>query len=207
METVGCKSGFGCCRTMRAGTGACRSCATLWRMRDTFYAWRARRESGAPDWFADRSHAPQRCRSGPIRRWWRRSFRCGGGFASGAAQAARLLERGIRKRLAGGVQHRRHPQAGRTDHAGQAAAATARPAAAFAAVKAVNDEWAVDFKGWFRTGDGARIDPLTMTDSHSRFLIDVKMVPETIAGTLPAFARRFRATSCRWRSAVTMALH
>ena len=29
--------------------------------RDTFYAWRKRRDSGEADWFADRSHAPQRC--------------------------------------------------------------------------------------------------------------------------------------------------
>src|SRR5665811_1425960 len=29
--------------------------------RDTFYAWRQRRESGEPDWFADRSHAPRHC--------------------------------------------------------------------------------------------------------------------------------------------------
>ena len=26
--------------------------------RDTFYEWRERRATGAPDWFADRSHAP-----------------------------------------------------------------------------------------------------------------------------------------------------
>jgi transposase InsO family protein len=34
-----------------------------------------------------------------------------------------------------------------------------------------NDLWSADFKGWFRTGDGKRCDPLTITDSYSRFLI------------------------------------
>ena len=29
--------------------------------RDTFYSWRARRASGAEDWFHDRSHAPLSC--------------------------------------------------------------------------------------------------------------------------------------------------
>jgi transposase-like protein len=29
--------------------------------RDTFYAWRQRREMGAADWFVDRSHAPLHC--------------------------------------------------------------------------------------------------------------------------------------------------
>jgi transposase-like protein len=32
-----------------------------------------------------------------------------------------------------------------------------------------NDVWTVDFKGWFRTGDGARCDPLTMRDLRSRY--------------------------------------
>ena len=28
-----------------------------------------------------------------------------------------------------------------------------------------NDLWCIDFKGWFRTGDGARCDPLTVSDA------------------------------------------
>jgi hypothetical protein len=34
-----------------------------------------------------------------------------------------------------------------------------------------NDLWCIDFKGWFRTGDGARCDPLTLTDAFSRYLL------------------------------------
>jgi len=34
-----------------------------------------------------------------------------------------------------------------------------------------NAVWSVDFKGWFRTGDGARCDPLTLADRASRFLL------------------------------------
>lgn len=41
----------------------------------------------------------------------------------------------------------------------------------FAAVTAPHDVWAVDFKGWFRTGDGARCDPLTVSDAWSRYLL------------------------------------
>jgi hypothetical protein len=40
------------------------------------------------------------------------------------------------------------------------------------AAEAANDEWAADFKGWFRTQDQRRVDPLTITDSHTRFLIE-----------------------------------
>jgi transposase InsO family protein len=36
---------------------------------------------------------------------------------------------------------------------------------------APNDIWCVDFKGWFRTGDGATCYPLTVTDAFSRYLL------------------------------------
>ena len=36
---------------------------------------------------------------------------------------------------------------------------------------APNEVWTIDFKGWFRTGDGARCDPLTLVDEDSRFLL------------------------------------
>jgi putative transposase len=36
---------------------------------------------------------------------------------------------------------------------------------------AANQVWCADFKGWFRTGNGRRCTPLTITDAHSRFLL------------------------------------
>src|SRR5579864_2246648 len=41
----------------------------------------------------------------------------------------------------------------------------------FGAVTAANEAWCADFKGWFRTGDGLRCDPLTISDAHSRMLL------------------------------------
>ena len=34
-----------------------------------------------------------------------------------------------------------------------------------------NATWCGDFKGWFRTGDGSRCDPLTISDAFSRYLL------------------------------------
>jgi putative transposase len=45
-----------------------------------------------------------------------------------------------------------------------------------------NAVWAMDYKGWFRVGDGTRCDPLTITDAFSRYLICCK------AGTIPGSA-------------------
>lgn len=36
-----------------------------------------------------------------------------------------------------------------------------------------------NFKGWFRTGDGQRIDPLTISDAHSRYLLHSQAVEKT----------------------------
>lgn len=40
-----------------------------------------------------------------------------------------------------------------------------------------NMVWTVDFKGWFRTGDGTRVEPLTVRDLFSRFLLAIVLLP------------------------------
>ena len=54
-----------------------------------------------------------------------------------------------------------------------------------------NDRWCIDFKGWFRTADGQRCDPLTLTDAYSRFLIECRIVPPTTEGVRPLAERAF----------------
>jgi putative transposase len=41
----------------------------------------------------------------------------------------------------------------------------------FLAVDAPNAVWCADFKGWFRTGEGRRCDPLPISDAMSRYLL------------------------------------
>jgi putative transposase len=55
-----------------------------------------------------------------------------------------------------------------------------------------NHLWAVDHKGWVRLGDGARCEPLTVTDSFSRFLIAVQGCASTRQEEArPIFERAF----------------
>jgi transposase InsO family protein len=42
-----------------------------------------------------------------------------------------------------------------------------------------NRVWCADFKGWFRAGDGTRIDPLTISDAWSRYLLRSQAVEKT----------------------------
>ena len=49
----------------------------------------------------------------------------------------------------------------------------------FASADAPNRVWCADFKGWFKTQDGERIDPLTITDACSRYLLRCQQVEKT----------------------------
>jgi putative transposase len=49
----------------------------------------------------------------------------------------------------------------------------------FAPVSAANETWGIDFKGWFRTRDGTRCDPLTVSDTMSRYLIGCRICAQT----------------------------
>jgi putative transposase len=56
-----------------------------------------------------------------------------------------------------------------------------------------NDTWAVDLKGWFITGDGHKCEPLTITDSVSRYLIRCTHLNQhTIDYVWPVFEEAFR---------------
>jgi len=55
-----------------------------------------------------------------------------------------------------------------------------------------NHLWAVDHKGWIRLGDGTRCEPLTITDSFSRYLISVSSTTNTRAEQArPQFEKAF----------------
>ncbi len=68
-----------------------------------------------------------------------------------------------------------------------------------AAATEPNRVWCADFKGWFRTQDGERIDPLTITDAHSRYLIRCQAVEMTDTARVQAiFEAAFRECGMPW---------
>ena len=63
----------------------------------------------------------------------------------------------------------------------------------FAAANAPNRVWCGDFKGWNRTQDGTRIDPLTISDACSRYLLRCQAVEKTDTARVHAiFEAAFR---------------
>jgi len=60
------------------------------------------------------------------------------------------------------------------------------------AAQAPNEVWTADFKGWFRTADGTRCDPLTVIDACTRFVLCCRITVPSDAGVRPWFERTFR---------------
>jgi transposase InsO family protein len=67
-----------------------------------------------------------------------------------------------------------------------------RPAAGLIEASAPNESWSADFKGWFRTADGVRCEPFTVTDGYSRYLLACEAVAQVTAERVrPILTRLF----------------
>ena len=161
--------------------------------RETFYVWRGRRASGEAGWFRDRSHAVKSCafrteaelverivamrrrfaHFGPKKIRARLFLDAPGEAWPAASTIGDILKR---EGLVDPVRRRRRP------------IEQGRPARE---PLAVNSEWCVDFKGWFRTREGQRVDPLTVTDNASRYLLGVRIVRPTHEEVKPDLERLF----------------
>jgi putative transposase len=147
--------------------------------RKTIYKWLARHAAEGAAGLADRSRKPQHC---PGRltdevvaaiiaarhrwNWGPRKLRVK--LAAADPQIGWPAESTIGEVLKrAGLTHRRQPRVRTPPYA--------QP---FAAIDSANQTWCADFKGCFRTGDGMRCDPLTITDAHSRYLLRCQITPQ-----------------------------
>src|ERR671938_924876 len=168
-------------------------CRAYGLSRETFYVWLRRRAAGPADWFVDRSHAREQS-----------PHRTADEVVEAVIGAKRRFPRFGPKKLKAWLE-RHHPQAswpaastigdmlkraGLVEARAGPRRAVERGGVELAALEP-NAEWACDFKGWFRTRDGQRCDPLTITDTASRYLIDVRIAEASVAGVQPIFARVF----------------
>jgi transposase InsO family protein len=161
--------------------------------RETFYVWKRRRESGDPAWFLDRASVPGSCPGRTAAELceaviaMRRRFPRFGprkvraklleGDPSVAWPAASTMGDILKRSGLVDSTPRRRPAVSR----GDVTAGGTHP----------NEEWSIDFKGWFRTRDGRRCDPLTVVDTASRYLLTVRIVPPTLAGVRGELERLF----------------
>ncbi len=169
-------------------------CARYGVSRDVFYDWRRRRESGVGDWFEDRSHAPLSC---PHRTpaaliaqivAVRRQFRH---FGPKKVRAWLMREDPDRAWPAASTIGDILKQAGLVESRPRRRRRVPQPPGGVVAQEP-NDEWAIDFKGWVRTGDGRRCDPLTLSDTVSRYLLEARIGAISTEGVRPVLERAFR---------------
>jgi putative transposase len=58
---------------------------------------------------------------------------------------------------------------------------------------APNDVWTVDFKGWWYDPQGQRCEPLTVRDEYSRYILELRRMPDARTATVQAcFQRLFQ---------------
>lgn len=162
--------------------------------RDTFYVWKRRRDGGDARWFEDLSRAPGSCphtvrpetvsaivalrtrfpRFGPKKLKARLALDRPDVVWPAASTIGDILKR------EGLINQKRR----RAKPIGQGEI--------IAGSDVPNGEWAIDFKGWFRTLDGTRCDPLTVSDTASRYLIAARITPPTHTGVKAVLERVFR---------------
>lgn len=165
--------------------------------RKTAYKWIARFTAQGRAGLVDRRRAAQHVHNRPRRRWlgrirrWRARHPQWGAPKLRWALARRFGRQGVPSETAigrwlqrWGLCHKRHRPAPKG------------PALTWPKLTVANqpnEVWTVDFKGWFRTGDGTRVEPLTVRDLASRYLLAVVLLPRTsMAATRAAFVRIFR---------------
>jgi transposase InsO family protein len=169
-------------------------CARYGISRETFYDWKRRREKGDEYWFEDKSHAPMSCPH-------RTSVDLVEAVIAMRRRHPNFGPKKVRSRLQSERPNIEWPAASTIgDILKRAGLVTSRKCRRRAiaqgeiVVPAVlpNDEWAIDFKGWFRTADGTRCDPLTITDTATRYLIEVRILEPTYAAVVRAMERVFK---------------
>jgi putative transposase len=58
--------------------------------------------------------------------------------------------------------------------------------------QAPNEVWTVDFKGWWYDAQGKRCEPLTVRDEHSRYVLELRRLPDARTATVrQCFERLF----------------
>ena len=168
-------------------------CAAFGISRDCGYKWLARYERAGVEGLKDRSRAPHhhgRSREAELvadvlalqeRYGWgakKLRYKLGEARPGIALPAASTIGEWLAKRGLTGKRKRQRRCPPYTEP--------------FAAADRPNAVWTVDFKGWFRTGDGCRCDPLTLSDAMSRYLLGCQSVtrPDYLH-TRPVFEATF----------------
>jgi len=182
---------------LQARTGLAELCRRSGISRKTAYKWIARFQERGRRGLRDRVRSAHQLHNRPNQKWLDRLRHCKGRHPNWGAPKIYWL---LRKRFgpthlpsetaigrwlkSWGLTRRRRRHARRGP-------AIARPTLTEA--RQANEVWTADFKGWFRTGDRTKVEPLTVRDLASRYLLGFDLLPQqNIAGARLVFERLFK---------------
>ena len=165
--------------------------------RKTGYKWRRRYRTRGFDGLADRSRRPHRLAKQSAGKWRRRLQQLRRWYPRWGPKKLRCLlvehygPKGVPARSTLGRWLRAwgwtQPRARRA----RRGPVLERPG--LSPARRSNAVWTVDFKGWFRTGDGLRCEPLTVVDLFSRFILGLALLADqSYAPTRAVFVWLFR---------------
>lgn len=174
-----------------------RVCAEYGVSRRTGYKWLRRYRAGGVVALRDRSRRPQRYARQKPARWKRSVKRVRRARPSWGAKklrarlrelhpnarlpAGRTITRWLRELGLVGVAPRRARSGPLVPHPG------------LTTPRRCHQVWTIDFKGWFRTADGQRQEPLTVREAKSRYLLEVRLLPaQSDAAVRRVLTRLFR---------------
>lgn len=171
-------------KALAEGANVSAVCREYGISRKTGYKWMKRYEESGTDGLADQSKRPHRY-----------------GLATSVEITCELIAlkdehptwgpKKIRKLLMGCEKytpeeipcvrtvHRILERSGRVKKRSPRKRLTQSSAAPSVSVESSNDLWTVDFKGWWKTRNGSRCEPLTVRDAYSRFVL----CTEVLGGT------------------------
>jgi transposase InsO family protein len=175
-----------------------RLCVQFGISRKTGYKWLTRYRAGGATALGDVSRRPRRCARQKPAGW------------KAAVQRIRRARpywgaKKIRARLRALHPHRRLPAVrtiarwlqelgllGRPSRRARRGPVVPHPG--LTTPRRLHQLWTLDFKGWFRTTDGQRHEPLTVREAWSRFLLEIRLLPkQSDQAARRVLARLFRA--------------
>ena len=165
--------------------------------RKTAYKWIARFTERGRRGLRDESRSAHQLHNRPTQEWLDRLRRCKAKHGSWGApkihwaleQRFGLLELPSEAAISRWLKRWRLTRPGRA----RALRGPAILRTALSAARQANEVWTVDFKGWFRTGDGTRVEPLTIRDLASRYILGFDLLArQTVEGVRLVMERLFK---------------
>ena len=182
---------------MRGKTGLAELCRQSGISRKTAYKWIARFKEDGRRGLHDQGRSAHQLHNRPKKKWLDRIRRCKGQHPSwGAPKIHWALEKRFGRvglpsetAISRWLQHWGLTRRRRS----RVLKGIAIPRPALQEARHPNDVWTVDFKGSFRTGDGTRVEPLTVRDLASRYILDFCLMPrQNVVAARLAFTAIFQ---------------